>query len=56
MSLNPQVTLQVFNKWEMDFFEQIKPMTRTIRARYILIVKNYLTRWEKSEPIIDCSA
>jgi hypothetical protein len=42
--LYQQVTLQAFDKWEIDFIGPISPSTRRLGERYIITVKEYLTR------------
>jgi hypothetical protein len=41
MPLIPQVALQVFDKWVMDFIRPINPPARRSGARYIIIVKKF---------------
>jgi hypothetical protein len=53
--LNPQVTLQEFEKWAMDFPGSINPPARRTRARYVITMIDYLTIWIEVEPVIDCN-
>ena len=55
MQLMPQVTVQVFDKWAMDFIGPINPLARRPGARYIMNATEYLTRWAEAAPVKDCS-
>jgi hypothetical protein len=44
MPLRPQETLQVFDKWEIDFVGPINPPTKRSGERHIITVREYLSR------------
>jgi len=55
LPLNPQVSLQPFKKWAIDFIGPIHPPGKKKGARYIIIATEYLTRWVEASPIRDCT-
>jgi len=55
MPLNPQMTLQPFEKWAIDFVGPIKPHGKT-SARYIITTTEYLTHWTEAQPVKHCTA
>eukprot|EP00253_Pinus_taeda_P016180 PITA_16180 len=47
--LQPQVTLEPFQKWGMDFVGPINPPSR--QRYYIIVCTDYLRKWEKTKEI-----
>lgn len=54
LPLNLQMSLQPFEKWEIDFVGPIQPLGKKTGARYIITATEYLTKWEKVQPVKDC--
>ena len=55
MPLNPQMMLQPFEKWAINFVGPIKPQGK-MGARYIITVKEYLTCWVEAQSVKGCTA
>ena len=55
MSLEPQLTLQAFEKWAIDFVGPIKPPGKHKGENYIITTTEYLTRWDEARAVKDCS-
>jgi transposase InsO family protein len=54
--LAPQMTLQAFEKWAIDFVGPINPPGNHTGERYIITTIEYLTRWAEARAVTDCSA
>ena len=47
MPLHPQVALDPFDKWDMEFFGSIDPPSR--QRKYIIVCIDYLTKWAETK-------
>jgi transposase InsO family protein len=56
MPLAPQMTLQEFEKWAIDFVGPINPPRKCTGARYIITAIEYLTRWAEARAFKDYNA
>jgi len=54
LPLNPQTSLQVLEKWAIEFIGMIQPPEKKIGVQYIITMMEYLMRWVESEPMKDC--
>lgn len=47
MPLQPQVLIEPFDKWALDFFGPINPPSR--QKCYFLVCTNYVTKWVEAK-------
>jgi hypothetical protein len=50
MSLQPQVVLETFEIWAMDFIGPINPLSN--QKVYILVFTDYMTKWVEAKALI----
>ena len=48
--LHPQVSLDPFDKWGMDFFGPIDPPSR--QKKYIIVCTDYLKKWAEAKEVM----
>jgi len=53
LPLNLQLSLQPFEKWEINFVGPNKPPGKKTGAQYIITATEYLTRWAEVELVKD---
>ena len=51
MLLLPQVIIQTFDKWAVNFMVPINPSSKESDAKYIITAMDYLTQWAEETPV-----
>jgi len=50
MPLQPQVLIEPFEKWDLDFVRAIDPPSQG--KRYILVCNDYVTKWAEAKVLV----
>jgi len=53
MPLQPQVLIEPFEKWALDFVGPISPPSR--QKKYILVCTDYVTKWVEAKPLLSAT-
>lgn len=53
LPLNIHISLQLFEKWAIDFVGPIQPPRKKMGVWYIITTTEYLTRWAETQPVKD---
>jgi hypothetical protein len=56
LPLFPITTLDLFDKWAIEFVGPISTPECQTSVCYIIMTTQYLTRWSKVVPVKDCTA
>jgi len=56
LPLHSVISLQIFEKWEIDFIGMINLPVHRTQARYIITVTEYVTRWAEVALVKECIA
>ena len=50
------MSLQAFDKWDIEFVGLINPLGKNTSGHYIITKTDYVTRWAEAKTVKDCTA